>query len=104
MKKINWEKVRLYSKYCYASTLPPKHLLPSIIEQWILTIVRYVVLYICTQAPDYDAKQSSAVWHGAGEERVKVTVSETHIETFFCQKNEGTDGKFSGKPKKVHLC
>ena len=47
---------------------------------------------------------SSAVWHGAGEERVKVTVSETHIETLFCQKNEGTDGKFSGKPKKVHLC
>ncbi|CAI8040740.1 Inverted formin-2 [Geodia barretti] len=55
------------------------------------------------KAPDYDAKQSSAVWHGAGEERVKVTVSETHIETFFCQKNEGTDGKFSGKPKKTHL-
>jgi hypothetical protein len=55
------------------------------------------------KAPDYDAKQSSAVWHGAGEERVKVTVSETHIETLFCQKNEGTDGKLTGKPKKTHL-
>ena len=41
------------------------------------------------------------MWHEPSGERVKVTVSETHIETLFCQKNEGTDGKFTGNPTKV---
>jgi hypothetical protein len=55
------------------------------------------------KAPDCDARQSSAVWHGAEEERVRVSVSESHIESLFCQKTDGTDGKFTGKSKKKHL-
>ena len=53
------------------------------------------------QAPDYDARQSSAVWHGSEEERVRVSVSETHIESLFCQKMEGTDAHFTAHSKKV---
>ena len=34
---------------------------------------------------------------------MRVTVSEAHIESLFCQKMEGTDGKFTGKSKKVSV-
>ena len=64
-----------------------------------------ILVFLCSlwQAPDYDARQSSAVWHETEEERVRVTVSEAHIESLFCQKMEGTDGKFTGKSKNVSL-
>ena len=64
-----------------------------------------LLVFLCSlwQAPDYDARQSSAVWHETEEERVRVTVSEAHIESLFCQKMEGTDGKFTGKSKKVSV-
>ena len=53
------------------------------------------------QAPECSAKRESALWYGAREERVKVTVSERHIESLFCQKLEGTDGTFIGRTTKV---
>ena len=34
---------------------------------------------------------------------MRVTVSEAHIESLFCQKIGGTDGKFTGKSKKVSV-
>ena len=56
-----------------------------------------------TQAPDYDARQLSAIWHGAEEERVGVTLSEISIETLFCQKMESTDSKFTPISRKVSI-
>ena len=55
------------------------------------------------QASDHEAKLSAALWHRASQVdvRVSVSVSEKHIETLFCQKMDTTDGKFTGKSKKV---
>ena len=62
-----------------------------------------VVVVIVVQAPEYDAKLLSALWHKASEVDVgvRVSVSEKLIETLFCQKAENTDGQLAGKSTKV---
>ena len=55
------------------------------------------------QAPEYDAKQPTAVWHKTSDVNhpVIVSVSESHIESLFCQTLEGTDGRVLKRSTKV---
>jgi hypothetical protein len=57
------------------------------------------------KAPECDARQPATVWYKTVDVNhpVRVSVSESHIESLFCQTMEGTDGKVLRKSTKTHL-
>ena len=65
-------------------------------------------MYKCVlQAPEYEAMKPTTVWYKTADVNypVRVSVSESHIESLFCLKMEGTDGRALKKSNtKVCAC